>query len=144
MAIRIQFISFCCHLKALPRCFSSLKTLVLPFYRTSGQDCCCLRCKHGFIFPKELWGTAATCGFEGQQSPKPLVSMVMCQSQIHLLMRLAGDPKRYLVKSWEQISVPGAEKELSFETHRGRNVTEAVDRNTSGHLQCSLPAPQKV
>lgn len=77
-----------------------------------------------------------SCVFEGQQSPKPLVSVVMCQNQIYLLMRLAGEPKRFLGQSWEQISVPGAEVELSSETHPGRNVSEAVDRNTSGHLEC--------
>lgn len=42
--------------------------------------------------------------FEGQQSPKPLLSMVMCQNQKYLLMRLAGEPKKYLWKSWDQIS----------------------------------------
>lgn len=31
-------------------------------------------------------------------------------------MRLSGEPKRYLGKSWEQISVPGAEAESSSDT----------------------------
>lgn len=125
-------------LRSIHFTFSSSEIFILPFQRLQGETevqtwVCISKRAVGHCSKVCVWGTAT-----------PLVSMVMCQSQINLLMRLAGEAKRYLGKSWEQISVPGAEVELSCETHHWRNVTEAVNRNTPGHLECSLPAPQKV